>query len=301
MQYQLAQSLDGVRNVDGVDLSLNGVPVSAPELTDPPERTLRIDPRPVVSVGESFGYLSASGDTFTPLEGVSDQVVALAPSAAAVGPGATSAAVLAADGVLLVAQGEETVLLDPRGGLITPALDVDGIVWSVPRDSPDQLAWFGADGDGAQIAVPWNADAIVSLQLSRDGTRMLALLADGARTRTVVASVQRDEQGRPLELGPVALELSGSVGTPLDAAWLDSTTVGTLTAPATGETRLSVQRLGAPAESRDGPVEGIQLDGANSLRDLRVLAANGDLVTGAGVAWQVQARDVRFIATQQTG
>ncbi|MFC9917666.1 GerMN domain-containing protein [Agromyces binzhouensis] len=301
MRYQLEQSLAPVRNVDDVSLTLNGVPLSAPETSDLPERTLRVDARPAVYDGESFGYLSSAGDQVTPIDGVSDQVVALGPSGAALGSGAAAAAVLADDGVHLVRSGADAVLLDPRDGLITPALDVDGTLWSVPRDAPDELAWFAEDGSSGQIGVPWNADRIVSLQLSRDGTRMVALLVDGSRTRLVAASVVRGENGVPVELGPVTLELAASGGTPLDVAWLDSRTVGTLTQTSESDTRLTVQELGTPVESRDGPPSGIQVDGANSLRDLRILTSDGDLATGAGVFWQVQARDLRFLATQQTG
>jgi len=301
MRYQLEQSLVGVRNVDDVSLTLNGVPLSAPDATDLPERTLRIDARPAVYDGENFGYLSSAGDQVVSIDGVSERVVELGPTGAALGPGANSAAVLAEDGVHLVDADADTVLLDPRSGLITPALDVDGIVWSVPADAPDELAWYAADGSTGQIGVPWNADRIVSLQLSRDGTRMAALLVDGSRTRLVAASVVRGEDGVPTELGAVTLELAVSGGTPLDVAWLDSRTLGTLTRTSETETRLTVQELGTPAESRDGPESGIQVDGANSLRDLRILTADGDLATGAGVGWQVQARDLRFLATQQTG
>ena len=59
------------------------------------------------------------------------------------------------DGVSLVRAGEEAVPLDPRDGLVVPALDVDGIVWSVPADEPDSLAWYTTDGSAAaQIPVP---------------------------------------------------------------------------------------------------------------------------------------------------
>ena len=78
-------------------------------------------------------------------------------------------------------------------------------------------------------------------------------------------------------------------------------TVGTLSETAGGEARLVLQELGAPAVPREGPAGAVQIEGANSLRDLRVLTAEGDLATQAGVGWQVQALEVRFLATQQTG
>jgi hypothetical protein len=209
--------------------------------------------------------------------------------------------VRAADGVWLVREDAERELLDPRAGLIVPALDVDGIVWSVPADAPDELAWFPSDGgDGNQIGVPWTASRIVTLQVSRDGTRLVALLAEGSRTRVVAASIQRDEGGRPIALGPVALELAGSGGAGIDVAWLDAGTVGTLTQSATGEPRLALQELGAPSDPGEGPANAIQVDGANSIRDLRVLTSDGDIATRAGVGWQLQSREVVFLATQQT-
>ncbi|MBM7504203.1 GerMN domain-containing protein [Agromyces aurantiacus] len=301
MQYQLEQSLQGVRNVDRVQLSLNGVAQEAPDLADRPETAPRIDPRPVVSDGSTFGYLSTAGDEVLPIEGLTDQVIGLQPTGAAVGPGGTTAAVLAPDGVWLADADAGAVQLDPRSGLITPAFDVDGIVWSVPGNAPDELVWFPSEGgDGTQIAVPWTASRIVALEVSRDGTRLVALLVDGGRTRVVAAAVQRDENGLPIALGGDALEVADTAAAAIDVAWLDAGTVGTLTQSAGGEPRLALQELGAPSEPGEAPAGAVQIDGANSLRDLRVLTADGELVTRAGVGWQVQARDVRFVATQST-
>ncbi|MEI5584935.1 MULTISPECIES: LpqB family beta-propeller domain-containing protein [unclassified Agromyces] len=301
MQYQLEQSLAGVRNVRTVELTLNGAPLEAPELADEPQRTQRIDPRPLVYDGETFGFLAGSGDEITPVPGISEQVAALGPTGAALGPGDEAAAVRTPDGVLLVRVDEEPVLLDPRDGLVVPALDVDDVVWSVPADAPDALAWYSVDGTASeQIPVPWSASRIAAIELSRDGTRLAALLADGGRTRVVMASVQRDDEGLPVALGPVVLELAGAVGEPLDVAWLDSGSVGVLTASSSGA-RVGLQEVGAPDTVSEGPDGAVQLDGANSQRDLRVLTSDGDLATRAGVGWQVQDRDVRFIATQQSG
>jgi hypothetical protein len=300
MQYQLEQSLAGVRNVSDVRLSLNGSTQQVPDLESEPERAPRIDPRPVVYDGESFGHLAGTGDEVLGIPGISEQVVALEPSGAALGPGGTAAAVRATGGVYLVRAEEDAVPLDPRDGLITPALDVDDVVWSVPADAPDALAWFAVDGTASeQIPVPWSASRIQAIELSRDGTRIAALLADGARTRVVVASIERDEDGLPVALGPVALELAGTAGEPLDLAWLDAGTLGVLSASATGA-RLGLQEIGAPDTAVEAPEGAVQLDGANSQRDLRVLTSDGDLATRAGVSWQPQDRDLRFLATQQT-
>jgi hypothetical protein len=298
IQAQLDATLIGVRNIDSVALSVNGADPDASALSPEPVKTPRVDPRPVVFDGELFGYLASSGDRIVPIEGLSEQVAALTPIGAAVGPDAEAVALLNDAGVWLVRTDEGQVRLDPRPGLITPAIDREGIVWSVPAASPDQLVWFGPDGAPHPIEVPWSGSTIASIEVSRDGTRIVALLGDGARTHFVAASIQRDGDGMPTEaLGSVPLRLANVSGTPLDVAWLDSRRVASLTTQPDGTTRLVTQELGGFASERDGPAGGVLVDGGNA--EMRVLTADGGLEAQSGVGWQVRASDIRFIAAQQ--
>ncbi|WP_159605617.1 GerMN domain-containing protein [Agromyces humi] len=298
MQAQLDASLIGVRNITRVDLTLNGVDPDVPEPARRPSKSPRVDPRTVVFDGETFGYLAASGESIDPIPGISESVAALLPLGASVGSGAESAAVRSPEGVFLVRAGEETKPLDLRPNLVVPAIDGQGIVWSVPADHPDQLVWFAPDGTTGQVAVPWSGSSIASIEVSRDSTRLLALLADGGRTRFVVAAIERGEDGLPSEqgLGQVVLNLADVTGAPLDVAWLDSSTVASVTGLSDGATRLVVQELGGISRERGGPEAGIQVDGGNS--DLRVLTATGDLDVQVGVGWQARAGGIRFVASQ---
>jgi hypothetical protein len=298
MQEQLDASLIGVRNITRVDLTLNGVDPDVPNPARPLSKSPRVDPRTVVFDGETFGYLAASGESITPIEGISDAVAALAPTGGSVGAGAESAAVRSAAGVSLVRAGEETQLLDPRANLVVPAIDGEGIVWSVPADHPDQLVWFAPDGTTGQVAVPWSGSSIASIELSRDSTRILALLADGGRTRFVVAAIERGDEGLPSEqgLGQVVLNLADVIGTPLDVAWLDSSSVASITGLTDGASRLVIQELGGISRERGGPEAGLQVDGGNS--DLRVLTSAGELDVQVGVGWQSRAGNIRFVASQ---
>lgn len=298
MQAQLDANLIGVRNIESVDLRLNGVDPEAPPLADRPVKNVPVDPRSVVFDGETFGYLATSGESISPLPDLSDQVAALAPTAAALGAGGTSAAVLNADGVSLVRVGEDPVRLDPREGLVTPALDGEGIVWSVPADAPDQLVWYTADGTTKPVAVPWSGSSIAAIGVSRDSTRIVALLADGARTHFVAASIERGPDGVPVGLGTTPLRLDDVSGTPLDVAWLDSHTVASLTALPDGTTKIVTQELGGFASQREGPAGGVALDGG--VNEVRVLTSTGDLDVRAGVGWQVRAGGIRFVAAQQS-
>lgn len=297
MEAQLDASLVGVRDIDEVLLTLNGVDPGVPPLSPQPVENPRVDPRPVVFDGETFGYLATSGESVQPIEGLSDQVALLAPIGASLGIGGTSAAVVNAEGVWSVRAGEEAVPLDPRDGLVTPAIDGQGVIWSVPANAPDELAWYAPDGSSEQVPVPWSGSSIAAIEVSRDSTRIAALLGDGGSTHFVVAAIERASDGRPIGLGPVALSLAAVAGTPLDVAWLDSRNVASITGVDTDATRIVTQELGGFARERGGPAAGVLVDGGNN--DLRVVTADGFLDVPSGVGWQVRAEGIRFIASQQ--
>lgn len=298
IQAQLDASLIGVRSIDEVALALNGAASDVPPLSDPtPVQDPRVDPRSVVFDGETFGYLAASGEGIEPIQGISDQVVALAPSGAALGPDGDSAAVRTPAGVSLIRAGEDAVPLDPRAELVTPAIDGHGVVWSVPADRPDELAWFAPDGTSGQVDAPWSGSTIAAVEVSRDGTRIVALLGDGLRTQFVVASIERDADGKPLTLGPATLRLDDVDGIPLDVAWLDESTVASLTRLPDGTSRIVSQELGGFARRMEGPAGAVAIDGGND--DLRILTGEGELDARSGVGWQTRASGIRFVAAQQ--
>jgi hypothetical protein len=301
MQFQLQESLDGVRNVDSVALSLNGIEQDVPDLSPHPLKNPPVDPRPVVFDGTTFGYLSTSGESIEQIPELSPQVAAMAPAGAALGAGGEVAAVLAADGVSVVRAGEEAEPLDPRGGLIVPAIDGTGAIWSVPAELPGQLVVYPADRslEPIQLPVPWTGSSIAALEISRDSARLVALLGEGASTHFVAASIERDAAGTPVALSPVTLGLADVAGPPRDVTWLDARTVASLTALPGGGTRVITQELGGFAETRSGPDDGVAIDGGNSVRDLRLLTAAGDLEAPSGVSWQARASGIRLIASQQ--
>ena len=145
--------------------------------------------------------------------------------------------------------------------------------------------------------MPWSGSSIAAIEVSRDSTRIAALLGDGGSTHFVVAAIERASDGRPVGLGPVALSLAAVAGTPLDVAWLDSRNVASITGVDTDATRIVTQELGGFARERGGPAAGVLVDGGNN--DLRVVTADGFLDVPSGVGWQVRAEGIRFIASQQ--
>ncbi|MFE6963763.1 GerMN domain-containing protein [Agromyces sp. NPDC057679] len=304
MQEQLDESLVGVvRNVDEVVLAIDGAVQDVPPLDDAPIHDPPVDPRPVVYDGAAFGHLAASGDEIEPIQDISPQIEGLSPTAAAVGPRGDSVAVRNPAGVSVVLPGEPAEVRDPRQGLITPAIDPEGVVWSVPATAPGELVAYLPSGEERErpIPVPWSGSTIAALEVSRDGTRIIALLGEGVGTRFVAASIERDADGMPVALGPVVLDLSGLAGTPRDVAWLDANTVASLTSLPGGDTRLVVEELGGVPDTIAGPEGGVQLDAGNGERDLRVLTSAGTLDVQSGVGWQVRAEGIEFVAAQMPG
>jgi hypothetical protein len=245
-----------------------------------------------------FGFLASSGDALTTIEGISDAVSTLAPRAVTLAADQQGAAILTADGVFDVRNGQPARLLDSRPGLLAPAIDAEGYVWSVPADSPGALLVFGPAGEAIPAPNPWpEASAITAFRISRDGTRLVALLRAGGETRVIVASVMRDN-GVPVSFGTPVL-LSSDDSTPVDVTWVDDLTVAHMSRLDGEEARISLNQLGGVSSRLESTVDGEVVVGSNSARDLRLLTADGALLVQRGAGWQERIGDVTLLATQQ--
>jgi hypothetical protein len=258
----------------------------------------RVDARALILRDGRFGFLAATGDDLTLIPGISEPVAALNPTAVTLAPGQAAAAVLAPGGVYGVSAGDAPRLLDPRQGLVAPSIDGIGFVLSVPSDRPTELFVYTPAGEATAVPTSWpEATSIHSLRVSRDGTRLVALLISGSDTRLVVAAVKRDK-GIPVGLGE-PVELASLEGTPLDATWVDDVTVASLTRSPSGEERILAQKIGGVRTPLASAPESVSITGGNTLRELRSLSATGRLEIQRGVGWQARIEGVRLIATQQ--
>ena len=263
-----------------------------------PKVNPRVDARALVLRDGEFGFLAATGKTITPLAGLSDTIVALGPSAVALSPSQTAAAVLSPTGVSGIRVGDDARLLDPRQNLIEPSIDGSGFVWSVPGDRPNELFVYSAQGAAVALPTPWeDAASIASLQVSRDGTRVIALLSAAGESRLVVAAVLR-ENGTPVGLGD-AVQLGTGAGTPQDATWIDQSTVAYLSLQANGENRIVAHEIGGSSTPLESSTGLTSITGSNLLRDLRALGTDGSLLVQRGVGWQERIGEVALVATQQ--
>jgi hypothetical protein len=296
MQLQLEQSLGSL--AQSVQLSIEGsaeqiAPLSAgaAPLQDP-----SVDTHPIVYRGDAFGLLS--GSSVTSLSGLSDRIVALQPTAVALDAARDQAAVLSNGVAYLVRRSGDTVKADARPGLIAPAIDNDGWVWSVPGDSPSALQATGPNGEAHAIATDWpGALGMQAIAISRDGTRVVALLRTTSGYSLVAAGIVRGSGNVPTTLTQ-PVDLTVGSGTPLSVAWTGELSVALLNATNGDATSIIEQTIGGEQSLTTGPGGGRTIVGADGMTRYLVLTADGSLQAPTGTGWQAQTDKVGAVAVQ---
>jgi hypothetical protein len=298
MRQQLRATIG---TVSDVVLTVNGVAIDVPETTAAPATIHpQVEGQLLVRRDDSFGFLT-SGGSVSGLAGQSAEVIRLGATDATLARDKQATAVLAPDGVHLVfASNADPVLLDNRAGLIAPAIDNAGFVWTVPASDATAIRAYDSKGtayviDGAQFA-----GRAISLSISRDGARVLILVATDTGPRLYVAGIVRRE-GVPAQLGAaVSLAIDPrSIG--LDAAWVDENTVASLTGSNGPEnTTVTLYTLGGPSSSVGRIAGGVAIVGGNGGADgLRALTSDGEVFLPRGNGWADTSTKVTFMATQQ--
>ncbi|MFC8681001.1 LpqB family beta-propeller domain-containing protein [Microbacterium ureisolvens] len=299
MLTQLEESLRAA-GVTEVVMTVDSTPIDAESVA---VRSTRVPAAPLVLTEEGFGFLT--GDELDKIPGLSAAVEATSPASVQVGREHDFAAARLASGVVarLSAATGDAEPIDTRGGLIDPTIDEDGVVWSVPRDDPSALQVYLPSGDVFVVADAWSeATAIGAMALSRDGTRIAAVVAAGGRTMLWVAGVVRNADGvperlaQPLQLAPVGGAVVGV--TDLGVTWIDDASIAVLSS-GDGDTTVIEQVIGAPTSTSSAAADMASIAGGTGVSSLRLRADDGTLYVKRGTAWQPTATGVLVLATQQ--
>lgn len=290
MQTQLARSLSSA-GISEVQMTVEGTPVTASEVA---VRVTRIDPSPAVLT--SLGVFGAlSGDQVESIPGLSDAIESLAPTMVELEADRSLAAVRTQQGTVASALADgRTFLLDDRPGLIAPTIDAEGAIWSVPSAAPAQLHVITPEGVPRDVGNAWpDASEITAMQISRDGTRVAAIVTVSGAREVWVAGILRS--AGEIDLGPPHV-LSFSQQGAFDLAWLDDTTIGVLSS-VDGVSRLSELSVGGRGTEAQAP-EGARTLAAGST-SVRVLDDQGRLYSRRGSSWTLVASNIRVLAAQQ--
>lgn len=293
MQTQLQQSL-ATAGVRDVDLLVDGQPLEAGTV---PVRSTRVDARALVLSGASLGYLS--GAEVEPLASFAQAFDDVAPDAIEIDADRARAAVRTSGGeVRRVLADSRWELLDDRAGLLAPTIDTTGYIYAVPADDPSALRAYGPDGDGFDIADAWpGATEAYAIRVSRDGTRIAALMRDGTQPTVMVAGIVRDDDGAPVRLSE-QYSLGTLPGEGIDLAWLDGSTLAAL-AEADGGRVVVEQSVGGPSASTRAPTAGVRIAGGNEPGAVRLLDEDGELYSQRGATWSPLASDISVLVVQQ--
>jgi len=293
MQAQLEASLQSA-GIIGAQMSVDGEPVAAQAVDI---RPVRVDVRPLVLTDDGFGFLS--GSEIEPVPGLSAALAGLDPLAVQVSADRSTAAVRTAAGAVVRVRSDGTFeVVDERPGLVDPTIDSEGYIWSVPAGAPSALTATGADGLVIPFADAWpGASQVSTVAVSRDGTRIAALVRDGSRPALWIAGILRDENGVPVGLGDRET-VAALPGAGLDASWVDGSTIAVLAEDGGSEVVIS-QSVGGFGDTIPAPAGGESIAAANQPQAVRLLDGAGRLFDQKGQTWPSVAGGIRLLATQQ--
>ncbi|KAF2419942.1 LpqB family beta-propeller domain-containing protein [Microbacterium sp. B35-30] len=300
MLTQLEESLR-TAGVTEVVMTVESTPVDAEPVA---VRSTRVPAAPLVLTEAGFGFLT--GDEIDKIPGLSAAVENVPAISVQIGPERDLAAARLDSGavVRLNAGGTEAETLDTRSGLVDPTIDGYGTVWSVPRDDPGAVHAYLPGGDVVEVADAWSgATEIAAMALSRDGTRIAAVVSAGGRAALWVAGVVRNEDGLPVRLGTPVPQLAVVGGavigvTRIGVTWIDDVTVGVLSS-GDAESAVLEQVVGGPTSFSTAASDIASIAGGTGISSLRLRADDGTLYVKRGTAWQPTATGILLLATQQ--
>lgn len=294
MQTQLEASL-ATAGVSEVDMLVDEQLLVADAVT---VRRTTADTRPLVLTDTAFGFLS--GTSVEEITGLSAAILETTATDIEVGADRTTAAVRDANGEVLAVDSDGTnEVLDDRVGLIAPSIDPYGIVWSVPQSEPAGLQALRADGVEVELSDAWpGASEVLAQRVSRDGTRLAAVVRTGDEYALWVAAIQRDREGVPTVLG-VPKVLATLPGKTTALTWVDSATVAVVTED-DGDLYLYTHQIGGFGTLQRSPDEVTALAGGTQSGGVRVRDAAGELYgQRSSNNWQHLASGIRVLAIQQ--
>lgn len=296
MRQQLAATLD----VATVVMTVAGIELVTPSGLAAAIRNPEVESAVLLGTGEELGFASDEGLASIP--GISDQAVAAGATAATLGSDKQTLAILSDSGVSVIRSGQgQPTVVDERANLIAPALDPFRFVWSADRNSAGSIAVFEVDGTQLPLTNSLPGDArISSIDVSRDGTRLLIGLSTNVGPRLVVAGIIRQQgSNTPTAIGEL-FDLPVPGGTIIDATWVSDRSVAAVLK--SGDAfPITVVEIGGPSAQFGSAVDAIGIAGGNGgTSGIRVLQADGSVLSPRGSGgWVDTGLRALFLGTKQ--
>jgi len=294
LRQQLAATLD----VPTVLMTVGGLELVTPDAGVGPSRNPGVDPAVLMGFENQFGF-ETSGDV-AEIPGISGKVVDAGATAVTLSADHESAAFLAPDGVYVARAGDAAAqLVDSRPGLVAPALDPFQYVWSAQASSASTLIVHEYDGTEHELQSSLPPDAaVVSIDVSRDGTRLLVSLLTSSGPRLYVASIIREQGMTPIGLGEELQPLASPAGIPIDTTWVDDRRVASLVKGDDGSF-VNLIEIGGKSGEIGEVATGVAIVGGNRREGLRVLSSEGSVWRLQGGNWVETGIVASFLGTKQ--
>ena len=181
----------------------------------------------------------------------------------------------------------DTIVAIQGKNLVGPSFDRFGWLWTAQADEGGIMGLSPA-GELVRISIPFvNDRTIESIAVSRDGSRLSVLSADGGE-RIDVTGIIREADGTPVRISEsTPLAVASGFEDVLDFSWAGTDQLAVL-AKTAGQNSAQpyVVPVSGPAQSLGTISTGQTISAANDLREVRVGTGTGILFTYDSGAWQ---------------
>lgn len=222
LRAQFNRTFSTLPNVDDVVIEVNGAPIGqgeVPELSSYPYSS-----SPMLALADGVPILYGNGQQ----RELNMDTVPPALSSVARGYGEDAPFVGISDGSTLTTlpdDGSAPRSLIFQNGLIPPSVDRYGWIWTGASAANGYFNVANDQGENLRVNAPWMTEGtVLSLHVSREGSRAIIVWGSSTTTRIVAASIVRSSDGEPARLVE-PIELSGSFSSILDVAWVSDSQI----------------------------------------------------------------------------
>lgn len=194
--------------------------------------------------------------------------------------------------VTLPNSGQAPLTLIEGEDIVDPSIDIYDWIWSGTSSDPGTITAMTMRGEQVSMAAPFlRGGTVDSIHVSREGARAIVIWSTESATNMSAVSIVRDGSGNPTRLDE-AIDLSAGIETPIDAAWIDETTVAVLgTLPGGNNPGVYSVPIGGPISSITEVVSAVSITAGRGERSLVLATENGQILERSGGGWRLLLTD----------
>jgi hypothetical protein len=275
MKAQLVATLSQLPTITRVAVSIER---SAQDIPDSQIALIKGDSGTLMALDET-GLKSISGANADSIPAGLSFFSSRTVTSLALSTSASKIAALTSTGVFetdLENPGASSKLVDPRSSLVSVGYDQFGYLWLV---SGSQVSV-----DSKPIRASWLADqSITAFSLSPEGSRAALIVDRGTSSQVLLASVIRDQNGNPIELGS-PLSLASDLVNPTLVSWFDAVTLAILNSQPEVST-VALVSIGGGTRGVQGLADAKSLVALGDGSNMYLLKNTGELLVFRGSFW----------------